>query len=170
MIRLLRSESTPALKWISLPGRRRGMVSATVLTVVLLLGAAGCGGSNRSSTSTSPAAITKAEFVAKANAICGNGDPALLAAGVTLASHSSQAQAAALVRGTYVPTIEAQIDGVRALGTPSGEEAAVTSMLNLAQADLNRLKSKPALVRTDVFADFARVAHPYGLTACAPTS
>jgi hypothetical protein len=56
------------------------------------------------------------------------------------------------------------------LGTPSDEEAAVRSMLNLAQTDLNRLKSEPALVRTDVFADFAKVAHPYGLTACAPTS
>lgn len=53
---------------------------------------------------------------------------------------------------------------------PSGEQAVVTNMLTLAQADLNKIKSHPVLVATDVFADFAKVAHPYGLTACAPTS
>ena len=43
-------------------------------------------------------------------------------------------------------------------------------MLRLVQADLNKLKSNPTLVATDIFGDFAKVAHPYGLTACAPTS
>ena len=43
-------------------------------------------------------------------------------------------------------------------------------MLKLAQADLAKLKRNPALVATDVFGPFARVAHPYGLVACAPTS
>jgi hypothetical protein len=139
-------------------------------TLMASLCAAGCGGSSRSTTSTPPAAITKAEFVEKANAICARSDPALLAAGVKLASHPTDAQIAALVRGTYVPSIQAQITGIRALGAPAGEQATLTSMLSLVQADLNRLKSSPALIATDVFADFATVAHPYGLTACAPTS
>jgi len=43
-------------------------------------------------------------------------------------------------------------------------------MLTLAQADLEKIKADPALIATDVFGDFAKVAHPYGLTACAPTS
>jgi hypothetical protein len=43
-------------------------------------------------------------------------------------------------------------------------------MLKLAEADLSKLKRNPALVNTDVFGSFARVAHPYGLTACAATS
>jgi hypothetical protein len=43
-------------------------------------------------------------------------------------------------------------------------------VINLVQADLNRLKSKPTLVASDVFANFAKVAHPYRLTGCAPTS
>ncbi len=136
---------------------------------MLGLGVAGCGGTS-SAKSTPATAITKAEFVAKANAICGKADPALSEATAKLASLHTEAQIATIVNGTYVPSIEAQITGIRALGTPTGDQAAVTSMLKLVQADLNRLKSDPPLVATDVFADFAKVAHPYGLTACAPLS
>ena len=68
--------------------------------------------------------------------------------------------------------VEDKIDGIRALGAPSGDQATVTNMLNLAQADLNKVKSNPTLLagNTNPFADFAKVAHPYGLTACAPNA
>ncbi len=49
----------------------------------------------------------------------------------------------------------------------------MTNLLNLAQADLNKVKSNPALLATggtSPFADFAKVAHPYGLKACASSS
>jgi hypothetical protein len=133
------------------------------------LGLAGCGGSG-STASTSTPAITKAAFVTKANAICGKADPLLSAAGAKLSTQPSKTQVAALVRTTYVPSIQTQITQIRALGVPAGEQAVVANMLTLAQADLNKVKSDPALVATDVFGDFAKVAHPYGLTACAPTS
>jgi hypothetical protein len=168
MIRLFRPEPTVASKGIPWSGRLGGMVIAGMLVVGL--GVAGCGGSGSSTKSTPTAAITKAEFVAKANAICGRADPALSAEGAKLASLHTEAQIATVVKGAYVPAIEAQIAGIRALGTPSGDQTTVTSMLRLVQADLNRLKSKPTLVATDVFADFAKVAHAYGLTACAPLS
>jgi len=51
-----------------------------------------------------------------------------------------------------------------------GEQARVVAMLKLVQADLAKLQRDPMLVNTDVFADFAKVAHPYGLTSCAPLS
>ena len=69
--------------------------------------------------------------------------------------------------------IQTQIDQVKALGAPSGDEATVSNFLGLAQADLNKLKSDPTILhagKSDPFADFAKVAHPYGLTACAPNS
>jgi hypothetical protein len=134
------------------------------------LGVTGCGGSGAGAKSTPAATITKAEFVAKANAVCGRADGVLSSAEAKLASLHSEAEIAAVVRDTFVPSIEAQITGIRALGVPSGGQAAVTGMLRLVQADLNTLKSRPMLVATDVFANFAHVAHPYGLTACAPLS
>jgi hypothetical protein len=44
-----------------------------------------------------------------------------------------------------------------------------SNILNVAQADLNKVKSNPAVLtgKTSPFADFAKIAHPYGLTACA---
>lgn len=145
-----------------------GAVLAGVLT--LSLGAAGCGGSSHTATSAPPAAITKAAFVEQANAICAKSDHVLLAATGKLEHRPTGAQVASLVKGTFVPSIQAQITGIRALGTPAGDQAVLTSMLNLVQADLNRLKSDPALIATNLFGDYANVAHPYGLTDCAPTS
>ena len=172
MTKLFRSEPTLAIKETPPPGRLGRMAIAGMLMVGLA--AVGCGGSSSNTSSntksTATVAITKAEFVAKANAICSRADPVLSAAGAKLASRPNKAQIAALVKRTYVPSIEAQITGIRALGTPPGDQATVTSMLRLVQADLNKLKSNPTLVATDVFADFAKLAHPYGLTACAPIS
>lgn len=153
------------------PTRLRGAAIAGLLIVGL--GATGCGSSSTPSASTKSApvaAITKTEFLAKANAICGSADPVLSEAAAKLASHPSRSQVAAIVKGTYVPSVEAQISGIRALGTPAGEQVAVAGMLRLVQTDLSKLKSKPMLVTTDVFGNFAKVAHPYGLTACAPLS
>jgi hypothetical protein len=156
---------------------RFAIIAAVALTAGL--GAAGCSGgtaatgaaaAGTASKSAPRAPISKAEFVAKANAICASADPGLSVAEAKLASHPTAAQVAALVKGTYIPSVEAQITAIAALGVPSGGQAAVTSMTVLVQADLNRLRSDPALVGTDVFGDFARVAHQFGLTACAPLS
>jgi hypothetical protein len=167
MISLFRSRSIPTTKRIH-PSRGFGVTVTGMLMVGLV--AAGCGGGSKSTTSTPTAAITKTEFIAKANAICGTADPALSAATAKLASHPTDVQIEALVKGSFVPSIEAQIAGIRALGVPPGEQGIVTRMLKLVQADLKKLKSNPALVATDLFGDYARIAHPYGLTACAPVS
>jgi hypothetical protein len=41
----------------------------------------------------------------------------------------------------------------------------------VAQMDLNKIKSNPALLASGAgFAEFAKLAHPYGPTACAPNN
>ncbi|HWX96578.1 MAG TPA: hypothetical protein VNZ01_06965 [Solirubrobacteraceae bacterium] len=137
------------------------------------LAVAGCGSGGGSSTTKSTAtvpAITKAELVAKANAICTTGNGPILAAAAQLASHPTPAQVVGIVQHTYVPSIESQLTSIKALGVPAGEQATVARMLKLAEFDLKKLEHNPALVSTDVFGGFAKVAHPYGLIACAPTS
>jgi hypothetical protein len=152
--------------------RRAGWIAIVALLIAGVV--AGCGGSSTSSSATkstaAAATITKAQLVAKANAICTTGNGPILAAGAQLASHPSRAQVVSIVEHVYVPSIESQLSSIKALGVPAGEEAVVARMLKLAEADLAKLKHNPALVTTDVFGGFARVAHPYGLVACAPTS
>jgi hypothetical protein len=150
-------------------GGVRGIAIPALLTVAL--SASGCGGASSSTNSAATlTTITKTEFVAKANAICGGAAPVLSAATAKLATHPSRTAIMAVVKNTFLPSIESQITEIRALGTPSGDQATVTRMLQLVDADLNKLKLNPGLIITNVFGDFAKVAHPYGLTACAPLS
>jgi hypothetical protein len=150
---------------------RARRLGAGGLALVALLAAAGCGGGSKSAKSAAPATITKAQFVTRANAICASADPALSAANAQLAAHPSPAVVAAAVRGKLVPLIETQIAQIHALGTPAGDQATVTRLLVSVQTDLKKIKANPMLmVTTDAFADFAKIAHPYGLTACAPLS
>ena len=144
--------------------------SSIAIAATLIAGlAAGCGSSNSNSTST--AALSKAAFLAKANAICKQGNQKQSAAQQALGKSPTQAQITSFVTATAIPNIQAQIVQIRALGAPSGDQAKVTSMLALAQVDLNKVKSDPTLLTSgNQFANFAAVAHPYGLTSCAAGS
>ena len=62
---------------------------------IALLGAAGCGGSSKGSKAATTPTITRAEFVAKANAICASADPALSAENAKLLNHPRPAAVAA---------------------------------------------------------------------------
>jgi hypothetical protein len=152
--------------------RSRSLIAviAGAATLIAGLGAAGCGSSSSSKSSSTPAAtLTKADFVAKANAICGQGDQKLQTAAKAFGNKQPSAAQLAAVE---IPNIQAEIAGIRALGAPAGDKAKVSKMIAIAEADLNKAKRNPALLtaKTSVFTNFAKVAHPYGLTACAPTA
>jgi hypothetical protein len=147
--------------------RRISLALAASLAAGALV--AGCGSSGDSSTTTTAStAISKTAFVTQANAICDKGNQAQGAAESKLGKNPTQAQVTALVSNTLVPNIQGQIDGIKALGAPAGDEATVAKLISLAQADLNKLKADPSQISNDkLFANFAAVAHPYGLTVCA---
>jgi hypothetical protein len=151
-----------------------GALSAAVLAIAAL-GIAGCASSSTSSGNATVApgsAISKSEFVSKANAICVKGNAATKAAGAKLGAAPSEKAVVDYVRRVEVPAVQAQIDAIRALGAPAGDQATINKMLDLAQTAVDRVKAVPAILTTgqDVFARFAKVAHPYGLTSCAPSS
>ncbi len=146
-------------------------LAGTTAALVLGLGVAGCGSSSSKSSSTvTTASITKTEFLAKGNAICEASNRRTAAAGAALGSNPTRAQIVRVVDTKFVPSIQTAIDEIRALGAPSGDQAKVSGMMNLAQADLNKVKRDPLLLvgSGSVFHDFASEAHAYGLTRCAP--
>lgn len=159
----------------SLPPRP---IAIAIAGATLALAATGCG-SGAASTSTgnggatapaAPAAPTKAEFVAKANAICNATNGPLTATVVKLSSHPSPAEAAHIVSGSFIPEIKVQLSQIKALGTPVGGQGTVATMDRLLAGDIAKITSDPALAGPAAFHDFAQVAHGYGLTACAPLS
>jgi len=162
--------------------RQRALTVLSRLTALaagaaLVLTVAGCGGGGKSTTSnastaasTAPAAPTKAEYVAKANAVCNATNGPLAASAVKLASHPSPVEAEHIIAASFIPQIKSQLSQIQAIGTPAGGQAAVATMDRLLAGDIARIEKNPALAGAAAFDDFAKVAHGYGLTACAPLS
>ena len=149
-------------------------IAAVAVAVTLFAGiaVAGCGSSSSSSSSSSASTaatgITKAQFVAKANAICAAGNKATNAALSPITKKTSQSQSVVIVKTAFVPAVQTQITAIKALGAPAGDEATVNKMVTYAQQDLNKIKKDPTLVFSgkDQFHNFAVIAHPYGLVQC----
>jgi hypothetical protein len=121
---------------------RRGFVA----TLVLVAGIA----SFASSAAAKP--LTKAQFVAQANALCGAAQTAILPAFQKLSSQigssggsPSPQQITAFV-GVFAPIVQKQINETRALKPPKLDQAAVTKILKTDQNELNMLKANPQLL------------------------
>ena len=151
--------------------RRPAIGTATVAALIVGLGIAGCGGS---SDSDSAPPFPKREFVFIANGICQTGNQQLNAAERKAFGKGkpSQAEFASFVNTTFAPNVQKQIDDIRGVGPPDGGEQTVSHILDLAQQDLDKVKADPSLLlgKSDPFASFKKVAHPYGMTKCAAGS
>jgi hypothetical protein len=142
------------------------------IAAALALGgiAAGCGDDNNdsSTSTTAAAAISKADFVARGNRICKQGNDEINQAGEQLGKSVNQQQLEDFATNTVVPSIQKQIDGIKALGAPAGEEAQVNQLITTAQADLDELKADPSKLQKDnLFKDANQQASALGLTECA---
>jgi hypothetical protein len=159
---------------------RRRMISGLALTTALIVGVcvAGCGGSDSTTTKTT-AAITKAEFVTKGNAVCVKGEKAqeveinaYIKKNGLEKQKPTKAQNVEIVETVLAPNIQSQIDGVKALGAPSGEEQQVNSALELSQQTLEKIEANPELAfgKGNAFAAAGKQLHALGLEECAPNS
>jgi hypothetical protein len=144
---------------------------AIALGAILIVGvgATGCGGSDNPSGNPP---LSKRTFLFMSNAICRDGNGQLNAAEHKAfgKNRPSQAEVTSFVNDELAPIIQKQIDDIRVVGLPQGSEDQVSRILDTAQQDLDRVKSDPSLLLShpDAFASFKKLAHPYGLTKCAP--
>jgi hypothetical protein len=152
---------------------------ALMATLIVGVCVAGCGSSSSSTSTETTAAISKAEFVSKGNAVCVKGEKAQEAEiNAYIKKHGlenkkpSKAQEAELAETVLVPNIQSQINGVKALGAPSGEEQQVSSALELSQQTLEKIEANPELAfgQKDIFAAAGKQLHALGLKECAPNS
>jgi len=160
----------------------RKLVGVVPVGALLLAGllVAGCGSSSSTTTTTTSATVTKAEFVAKGNAICAAGSKTQEAAfnayakkhGLKENQQPTKAQQAEAVNTILAPNIESQITAVKNIGAPSGEEQQVNSALESAQQELNKVKANPELAfgKESAFVGAGEKLHALGLTQCAKKS
>jgi hypothetical protein len=137
------------------------------LAAVTALVAAGCGGGGDDSTSTS--SLAKPAWIAKADAICQQGNQEIEQAANEQFGQQDQEptdeQVQQFTSETVVPNVQKQIDQIRDLGAPSGDEDQVNKILDTVQADIDKAKSATTL-QGDTFADGNALATQYGLKVC----
>lgn len=148
---------------------RRGIGYSLVLVSILAVAvpAAGCGSSKKKTH-----ALTKSEFLAKGNAICRKGNQQINAVGNRVFSRKhkpTKAQALKFAKDTIIPSVQSQINGVRALGAPAGDKAKVSAIVNAAQSALDKAKKNPIVLTQngpDPFKKANQLSKAYGLTVC----
>lgn len=145
-----------------------GGCTTCVAALSLCLAFSACG-----SSSDATAAISKAEFLKQGNAICKNGNEQIEKAAEQQFpkddSKPSQAERIKFATQTVIPTVQHQIDAVKALGAPEGDEAMVETIIAEAQNALNEAKKDPSVLTSNgpgPFASADKFANSYGLTAC----
>lgn len=153
------------------------------LSFVLLVGAmaialvaAGCGSSDDNS-SESTASLTKAEFIKEGNAICTKGNTKLnsefeaFGEEHNLSENKTPSKAAReeASEEVLIPAITTQVEELRALGAPEGDEGEVDEILTGAEEAIEEGEEDPASLLGNEpggFTEVNKLAREYGLTVC----
>lgn len=150
----------------------RGYAASVLLVAVMLGGAlfAGCGSSDETST------VTKAAYVKKANALCKAAradyfQDALASLETKLKQNPGQPQdelELQVMSELFVPAYEREIEEIRALEAPEGDEDQIERILAVTEEILEEVEQDPKALQ-DVKVTFARsfkLAKQYGIDFC----
>lgn len=147
---------------------------------VIALSLAGCGGDERT-------AITKTEFIDQANAIClktskqietefaayGESEAAKEAERAQraneLTANAANQAAARVTERILIPAMRQQLDELRSLGFPDGDEARAKALLDAFDEGIEKAEARPeraARDGTEAFGKSGRLAGEYGIESC----
>lgn len=131
-----------------------------VLVVIAALpaaSAAGCGGDGEKP------APTKKEFIAQAKAVCRAAERDLKAGGATIYTGDGvDEEERAVVKEKVVPIFRRQVDELRKLTPPRGDEQTIEKALSAAERDLDDLVKDPSTVPKG-WQEFIRGLKRYGM-------
>lgn len=143
-----------------------GMLAVALLVV-------GCGGG--SDEANTGAAISKAAFIKKADAVCSGGNNRMEIAFAHFleekknVKHPSDADFEELVGKVLIPNVNREIKEIRAFGAPSGDEDRVNGFLEALEEGIETAQRDPKVVVSSseaVFGISSRLAKEYGLEVC----
>jgi hypothetical protein len=136
----------------------------TLLSVTVLF-AAGCGGDDDSS-SDEPAP-TKAAYIADADAICEAGQSDFEAIVKDLPNDIEAPESQAAISDEIVPLYRDQIEQLRALTPPEGDEEATARIYDAVEEAVDKVEEDPsALDEVVTFEEANTLATDYGLEVC----
>lgn len=154
----------------------KGLVVSIFGLLAIALIAAGCG--SGSVTTSTVAVLTKKEFLKQGNQICSEGNKEINAGveefvgenKISQKQEPTDAQKTEIVETILLPSVTKQVEGVKNLGAPSGEEDQVEAIIVAAEEAIEKGEEDPASLVTEGSGPFAKanqLAGEYGLTACA---
>jgi hypothetical protein len=141
----------------------RTMMVLVMVGVCAALVAAGCGGDDEE-------APTKEEFITQADQICTDGDQQINEeAENVFEGQPSKAEQQAFIEDTVIPETQAQIDGIRDLTPPEGDEDEITAIVDAADQGIDEIEADPAALTQrgdNPLAEASQLASEYGMKAC----
>jgi hypothetical protein len=143
------------------------MRALSLLAAALAVGAAACGEDG----------VSKAEYLAKAKAVCQKGNQTLTEASnavfakVPRGQKLSDPEIENFVRQTVIPTIRDQVKQLRALPYPKGKKGEVEEIYKALDKGLDELEKNPKKLidGSNVFAEADTLSTKYGISVCATT-
>ncbi len=162
--------------------KRSILLLASVLAVAAL--AAGCGGSDDDSTNTgtggstngdtTTAALTKAEFIEKGDAICEKANESIEDEADDFAkendidtSKPTQKQKEEVIVAVVAPSVRTQSEEIAELGAPSGDEDQVEEIIVSLEDATAEIEDDPSLVfEGEPLKEAGRLAEDYGFEVC----
>jgi hypothetical protein len=156
--------------------RRR--LAASLISVLLALPVAACGEKDESGAiSTTTTSLTKAQFLREADKICKQSDDKIERASKQFfadAPPNKEAPPAEIEKfgeQTVFPTIQDEIDRIRGLGAPAGDEEQVNAILSAAEDGLDKLEQDASQLAkggtASAFEQAQKLSGAYGLDQCA---
>lgn len=147
----------------------------------------GCGGGSdgdgeEAASSSQTASISRAEFIEKADAVCGKGQKQVKAEYAAYLEENdieelgeggeseteAEARMADIIEAA-IPALRQQLEGIRELGAPAGEEARVSAYLEAAEAGIEKGEEDPRAMFTSskaLFAQSDKLAGEIGFKVC----
>jgi len=146
-----------------------GGVVGAVLLIAIALAVAGCGGGGGDSSTT---ALTKAQYVKQANAICKKGQQEREAAVNELAeevkpgANAGELPKAGLVEAV-TPPLAAMVEELAALPAPEGDEAEVEALVEAFEKPVEEIEEdQNAVFEGELFKEADAKSVKYGLEDC----
>jgi hypothetical protein len=155
--------------------RRLSSLLLAVLAAALI--ASGCGGgdsssngSSSSSSTPSGTALSKDEFISKADQICAEGDAQIDKGGQAFAG-TKGGKVDELVNTVIAPGLRNEIDQLRKLTPPEGDQAAVKDFLDTLERGVDQMEADPTQLAggaaLDTIIKARGLALAYGMSSCA---
>jgi hypothetical protein len=156
---------------------RKSLIGLLAAGAAIAMIVGGCGGGDDTTEGTASAGLRKAQFVKQGNAICAKASKELNGEvqkffkenGVAENERPTSAELTEVAEELVTPIIGQEIEEIRELGAPDGEEKQVDKILSAAEEGVEKGEKNPDSLLEENGGPFAKaneLAIDYGLNVC----